>query len=263
MKLRFKHKVVVITGGGSGIGRATALRFAGEGAKVVIADFDPKGGEETVKMIKDKNGEAFFVKTDATKAADVQNMVDQTVKKYGSLDIIFNNAGTEGPIKLLHEITEQEFDKTININLKGVFLCSKYVIPQMIKQGGGVIVNASSESAILGHNLYSIYCASKAGVMLLTKSMSGELARYNIRVNCTCPAPVLTPMLEREAAVLGREKTMTSFKTMTPFGRTAKPEEIASVVAFLASDDASWITGAAINVDGGYTAQGGGGGWSE
>jgi NAD(P)-dependent dehydrogenase (short-subunit alcohol dehydrogenase family) len=260
---RFSGKVAVITGGGSGIGRATAIRFAEEGAKVVIADFHPKGGEETVRLIKNKNGEAYFVKTDVTKADDVKNMVEQTVKRYGSLNIIFNNAGTEGPIKLLHETTEQEFDKTISINVKGVFLCCKHVIPQMIKQGGGVIINAASESAILGHNLYSIYCASKAGVMLITKAMSGEVAQYNIRVNCTCPAPVMTPMAEREAAVLGREKTLASFKAMSPFGRAAKPEEIANVVAFLASDDASWITGAAINVDGGYTAQGGGGGWSE
>jgi len=261
--MRFTGKVAVVTGGGSGIGRATALKFAEEGAKVVIADFDQKGGEETVSLIRNKNGESFFVKTDVTKAGQVQNMVEQTIKKYGSLNIIFNNAGIEGPIKLLHETTEQEFDKTININLKGVFLCSKYVLPQMIKQGGGVIINAASEAGLLGHNLYSAYCASKAGVVLLTKSMSGEYGRYNIRVNCTCPAPILTPMAMREAQVLGKEKTLASFKTMSPFGRAGKPEEVAKVVAFLASDDASWITGAAVNVDGGYYAQGGGGGWTE
>jgi NAD(P)-dependent dehydrogenase (short-subunit alcohol dehydrogenase family) len=260
--LRFSGKVAVITGSASGIGRATALKFGQEGAKVVIADFDQKGGEETVRLIKDSKGEAFFVKVDVTKADEVQNMVERTVKEYGRLDIIFNNAGTEGPIKLLHETTEQEFNKVIDINLKGVFLCSKHVIPQMIKQGGGVIVNASSESAIIGHAQWSIYCASKAGVMLLTKAMAAEYGRRNIRVNCTCPAPVLTPMLEREAIALGKEQTYESFKAMSVFGRSAKPEEIANVVAFLASDDASWITGAAINVDGGWTATAGGG-WTK
>ena len=261
--MRFSGKVAVVTGGGSGIGRATALKFAQEGAKVVIVDFDQKGGEESVSLIRSKNGEAFFVKTDVTKADQVQNMVDQIVNKYGSLNIIFNNAGTEGPMKLLHETTEQEFDKTININLKGVFLCSKYVLPQMIKQGGGVIINAASESGLIGHNQYSAYCASKAGVILLTKCMSGEYGRHSIRVNCTCPAPIMTPMLMREAEYLGKEKSLASFKIMSPFGRAGKPEEIANVVTFLASDEASWITGATINVDGGYAAQGGGGGWTE
>jgi NAD(P)-dependent dehydrogenase (short-subunit alcohol dehydrogenase family) len=261
--LRFSNKVAAITGSGSGIGRATAIRFAREGAKVVVSDIDTAGGEETVKMIQKNGGEAFFINVNVTKASDIENLVQTTVSKYGTLDIIFNNAGYEGPIKILHECSEDDFYRTIDINLKGVFLCSKHVIPQMIKQGGGVIINAASEAGQIGHSLYSIYCAAKAGVILLTKAMSAEYGQYNIRVNCTVPAPVSTPMAAREAEILGKEETEAAFKSMSPFGRAAKPEEIASVVAFLASEDANWITGAAINVDGGYTASGGGGGWTE
>lgn len=260
---RFDGKVTVITGGGSGVGRATALRFAAEGSKVVVADIDPKGGEETINRVKSENGEAFFVKTDVTKADEARNMVEQTVKKYGGINVLFNNAGYEGPIKLTHETTEQEFYKTIDTNVKGVFLCSKYVVPQMIKQGGGVIINAASEAGLIGHSQYSIYCGSKAAVILMTKAMAAEYGKNNIRVNCTCPAPIDTPMLAREIAVIGGEKTKAAFNAMSPFGRIAKPEEVAAVVAFLASEDASWITGAAINVDGGWVGTGGAGGWTE
>ncbi|MGO9645927.1 MAG: SDR family NAD(P)-dependent oxidoreductase [Candidatus Bathyarchaeia archaeon] len=260
---RFDGKVTVITGGGSGVGRATALRFAADGSKVVVADIDTKDGEETINRIKSENGEALFVKTDVTKADEARSMVEQTVKKYGGINVLFNNAGYEGPIKLMHETTEQEFYKTIDTNVKGVFLCSKYAVPQMVKQGGGAIINAASEAGIIGHSQYSIYCASKAAVILMTKAMAAEYGKNNIRVNCTCPAPIDTPMLAREIAIIGGEKTKAAFNAMSPFGRIAKPEEVAAVVAFLASDDASWITGAAINVDGGWVATGGAGGWTE
>jgi len=260
---RFDGKVTVITGGGSGVGRATALRFAADGSKVVVADIDTKDGEETINRIKSENGEALFVKTDVTKADEARSMVEQTVKKYGGINVLFNNAGYEGPIKLMHETTEQEFYKTIDTNVKGVFLCSKYAVPQMVKQGGGAIINAASEAGIIGHSQYSIYCASKAAVILMTKAMAAEYGKNNIRVNCTCPAPIDTPMLAREIAIIGGEKTKAAFNAMSPFGRIAKPEEVAAVVAFLASDDASWITGAAINVDGGWVATCGAGGWTE
>jgi NAD(P)-dependent dehydrogenase (short-subunit alcohol dehydrogenase family) len=258
---RFDGKVTVITGGASGVGRATALMFADNGAKVVVGDIDTKGGEETITRIKKEKGEGFFVKTDVTKADEAKNMVERSVKEYGGINVLFNNAGFEGPIKLTHETTEEEFYKVIDINVKGVFLCSKYALPHMVKQGGGVIVNAASEAGIFGHGQYSIYCASKAAVILMTKAMAAEYGKNNIRVNCTCPAPIDTPMLAREIAIIGGDTTKTKaiFNAMSPFGRIAKPEEIAAVVTFLASDDAAWITGAAINVDGGYVGTGGAG----
>jgi len=260
---RFDGKVAVITGGSSGIGRATSLRFAVEGAKVVVADIDPKGGEETINRIRNENGEAFFVKTDVTRTDEVRSMIEGTVQQYGGVDVLFNNAGYEGPIKLMHETTEQEFYKTIDTNIKGVFLCSKYAVPQMMKRGGGAIINAASEAGIIGHSQYSIYCASKAAVILLTKAMAAEYGKNRIRVNCTCPAPVDTPMLAREIKTIGGEATKAAFNAMSPFARIAKPEEVAAVVAFLASDDASWITGTAINVDGGWIGTGGAGGWTD
>jgi NAD(P)-dependent dehydrogenase (short-subunit alcohol dehydrogenase family) len=259
---RFEGKVTVVTGGGSGIGRATALRFAAEGSKVVVADVNEQGGKETVTQIRNGNGETFFVRTDVCVADQARNMVEETVKRYGSLNVLFNNAGYEGPIKLLHETTELEFYKTFDTNVKGVFLCSKYAVLQMMKQGGGVIINAASEAGLIGHSQYSVYCASKAAVILLTKAMAAEYGKNGIRVNCTCPAPVDTPMLAREIATIGGDATKTAFNAMSPFGRIARPEEVANVVAFLASDDASWITGAAINVDGGWIGTGGAGGWT-
>jgi len=198
-----KDKVALITGGSSGIGRATAILFSREGAKVVVADINESEAHKTVRLIKDESGEAIVVKADVTKASDAEKMMKVAVQEYNKLDILVNNAG----VCLIHSITdttEEEWDRTIDINLKGVFLCSKYAIPEMKKQGGGGIINMGSEAGLRGHPDYSAYCASKGGVIALTKAMAVECAPYNIRVNCICPAAVETPMLGREIAVLGK-----------------------------------------------------------
>lgn len=251
MKLR--DKVAVITGAGSGIGRATALLFAAEGAKVVVADYSVEGGKETVKLIKEKGGEAIFVATDVSKVADVQKMIKTAIDKYGRLDILYNNAGIEGPLGPTENVSEADWDRVLSVNLKGVFLGSKYAIPQMLKQGGGVIINTASIAGLVGVANMPAYCASKGGIVLLTKTMALEYVKKNIRVNCICPGAVKTPMLDRftgsqpEAEKLIRESE--------PMGRWSEPEEIAQAALYLASDQSSFVTGTALVVDGGWTAQ--------
>lgn len=246
----------LITGAGSGIGRATAILFAKEGAKIVVADINEEGANETVRLIKVNGGEAIAVKTDVTKENDIERMVKISVQKYGKIDILFNNAGVS-LIGNLIDTTEEEWDRTININLKGIFLCSKHIIPEMMKQGGGTIVNAGSEAGIVGHANYTVYCASKGGVIELTRAMAVELAPHNIRVNCTCPGWILTPMAEREFPKFypgkSREEAIQSIAKSTPMGRIGKPEDVARAVLFLASDEASYVTGAALRIDGGLT----------
>jgi NAD(P)-dependent dehydrogenase (short-subunit alcohol dehydrogenase family) len=255
-----KDKVAIITGGGGGVGRATALAFSREGCIIVAADVEMDKAQETINLITRERGKGLAIKVDVTDASSVKEMIRKTIEEYARIDILFNNAGIEGPIKELVDTSIEEWDKTIDVNLKGVFLCSKYAIPEMIKQGGGVIINTGSEAGIIGHPRYTAYCASKAGVINLTKAMAVELGRYNIRVNCICPGPIDTPMLKREIEILARirkqppEEVARSFEMMSPLGRMAKPEEIAQVVVFLASDKASWINGAVIPIDGGYLA---------
>lgn len=229
--------------------------FAKEKAKVVVVCRTAKNGEETVKTIKDSGGEAMFVQANVSKASEVEHMVEETIKKYGKIDVLFNNAGTQTPNTSVTEVTEEEWDRVINTNLKGVFLCSKYTIPHMIENGRGSIINVSSDLGLVADKGYAAYCASKGGVIMLTKSMAIDYASYNIRVNCLCPANISTPQFDYCIAAFDNPEERRKKLTQTiPLGRVGKPEEIANVVLFLASDLSSYITGATIVVDGGRTA---------
>jgi NAD(P)-dependent dehydrogenase (short-subunit alcohol dehydrogenase family) len=251
--MRLKGKVAIITGAGSGLGRAAALLFAREGAKVVVAANREKDGEQTVKLIREGGGDAILARVDVTKAIDVEKAVKAAVDKYGKLDIMFNNAGTPGPGKMIADITEEEWNQVISVNLTGVFIGTKYAIPEMLKTGGGVIINTSSVAAISPRRYAGAYAAAKAGVIQLTRITALEYARKNIRANCILPGPIDTPFFTKVAG--GDPEKIAIFKEMVrnevPMGRFAQPEEIARVALFLASDDASYITGAAFTADGG------------
>jgi NAD(P)-dependent dehydrogenase (short-subunit alcohol dehydrogenase family) len=250
---RLEGKVALITGGGSGIGREISTLFAAEGAKVMIADYVVGGGEETKNRIKKSGGEANFVKADVSKTADVKNAIQATVDTYGKLDILINNAGVMQKMAPVHETSEDEWERVININLKGVFLGMKYAIPVMLKGGGGVIVNAASVAGLVGFGNSIAYCASKGGVVQLTKVAALDYATQNIRVNCVCPGVIWTPMVQ---AITGDNKqVIAQFTGMEPVGRMGQPEEVARAYLFLASDDASFITGVALPVDGAFVAQ--------
>jgi NAD(P)-dependent dehydrogenase (short-subunit alcohol dehydrogenase family) len=251
--MRLQGKVAIITGAGSGIGRATALLFAREGARVVVADYAAEGGEETVRLIKEAGGEATFVKVDVSKAADAQKMVQAAIDSYGKLDILYNNAGIEGPWAPTEDVAEEDWDRVLSINLKGVFLGSKYAIPEMLKQGGGVIINTASVAGLIAVTNMPAYCASKGGVVLLTKAMALENAAKRIRINCICPGAIRTPMFGR--LTLDKVATEKAFCDGHPIGRCGTPEEIAYPALYLASDESSFITGTALVVDGGWTAQ--------
>jgi len=253
--MRLKDKVALITGAGSGIGRATAILFAKEGAKVVVVCRTSSTGEETVKIIRNYGGEAVFVRGDVSNAYDAEKMIISATDKYGKLDILFNNAGInlKAPIT---EIEENEWDQIVNINLKGVFLGCKYAIPIMVKHGGGVIINTASVFGFVGAPNYSAYCASKGGVIALTKALALELAPYNIRVNCICPGITETPMVQKIWMASGKpDKVRESRIKMHPLGRLGKPDDVAYAALYLASDESSFVTGSAIFVDGGYAAQ--------
>ena len=248
------EKIALVTGAGSGIGRATSLVLAREGATVVVSDINADGGEETVSAIKDMVGDGMFVHADVSRAAEVEAMVGAVVKAYGRLDIAYNNAGIEGHIGgRLHEYPEDTWDRLIDINVKGVWLCLKYEIPQMLKQGGGAIVNTASAAGLVGSRQLSAYVASKHAVVGLTKAAALEYATDGIRVNAVCPGIIDTPMMDR--LVAGREDYAAGIPTRQPIGRKGTPEEIAEAVAWLCSDAASLVTGLAMSVDGGFTAQ--------
>jgi meso-butanediol dehydrogenase/(S,S)-butanediol dehydrogenase/diacetyl reductase len=242
-------KVALITGAGSGIGRATALLFVKEGAKVVVVDYVPEGGEETVKMIREAGGEAIFIDADVSKVADVERMIKTTVDKYGRIDILYNNAGIMGAYAFTADTPEEKWDTIVNINLKGVFLGSKYAIPVMLNQGGGVIINTASTAGMLGLPGLPAYCASKAGVIQLTKTIALEYADQNIRINCICPGGILTPMSRPPDAA---DAVQPPFRQPQPMRRFGEPEEVARAALYLASDDSSYVTGAALVVDGGW-----------
>lgn len=246
-------KVAVVTGAGSGIGRAVALAFAGRGAKVVVADVKVDGGGETVTMIEDVGGDTTFVKADVSSATDVQALVNKTVETYGSLDYAFNNAGiTLETRDRLHEVAEDEWDLVMDINLKGVWHCMRYEIAQMLKQGGGAIVNTASIAGLRGTRLGSAYSASKHGVIGLTRSAALEYAKDGIRVNAICPSFVRTAML---AGLVSRDPERGAhIQSLIPVGRLAEPQEIAETVVWLCSDAASYVTGHDMLVDGGYMA---------
>lgn len=233
--MRLDGKVLLVTGGGAGIGRAIALRFAQEGAKVTVSDLNRASGEATVKMINAAGGESTLVVADVSKATDAEKMVKATVESYGKLDILVNNAGIYLN-KPLTEVSEQEWDRLMSVNVKGAFLCSKYAIPEMAARGGGVIINLSSRAGLAGAALATTYCASKGAVLLLSKAMSVELKTLNIRVNALCPALVDTDM--------GRQliKARSAAGASIP-DKPGKPEDVANAALFLASDEAAFITG--------------------
>jgi NAD(P)-dependent dehydrogenase (short-subunit alcohol dehydrogenase family) len=248
---RFTNKVALVTGGSSGLGRVTAGLFAAEGAKVVLTDVND--ASEALSEIKRAGGEAIFVKANVAKSADVKNMVKVAVDTFGKLDILYNNAATWVEQPLLADIAEEDFDKVMNVNAKGVFLGMKYGIQQMLAQGGGVIVNCGSINCFVSEVMSSDYAATKAAVLSLTRSGALEYAKKNIRVNCVCPGPMLTPMVRAAAAKANQTIDEFSKQWNIPMGRIADPAEVARAVLFLASDDASFITGTSILVDGGYT----------
>ena len=240
-------KVALITGAGSGIGRATALLFAKEEARISVADCVPAGGQETVKMIQKAGSDAVFIEADISQAADVERMVKTTVNTYGQIDILFNNAGVGQTGVPMLATTEEEWDRVLNINLKGVFLCSKYAIPVMLDRGGGVIINIASITGLVGLPGNPAYGVSKAGVIQLTKMMAAEYGRQNIRVNCICPGAIQTPMTESVSL------PMDAYIQIQFLKRTGQPEDIARAALYLASDDSSFVTGVALVVDGGWT----------
>lgn len=249
-----KDKVALVTGAGSGIGRASALAFSKEGAKVAVADIDAAGGETTVDLIKNAGGEAIFIMADVTQAAEVETMVNKVIQLYGALNCAFNNAGIEGtPLVATADLTEETWDSVIDINLKGVWLCLKYEIPQMLKQGNGAIVNSSSVAGLQGSRFGgAAYGASKFGIIGLTKTAALEYASQGIRINAVCPGVISTPMLERlEKADPQISKKLNAAH---PIGRMGRPEEIAEAVTWLCSDKAAFVTGHAMAIDGGFVS---------
>lgn len=247
------EKVALVTGAGSGIGRATALLFAKEGAKVMVADIMVESGEETVKMIKEAGGEAAFIKADVSQESEVQMMVAKTVETYGKLDCAVNNAGIDGDSALTTECTKENWDRVIGINLTGVFLGLKYQIPQMQKQSGGAIVNIASTMGVVAHQNVPAYVASKHGVVGLTKSTALGYVTENIRVNAVCPGNTRTAILDHVMKEM--PEIYEALMAATPIGRLAEPEEIANAIVWLCSDAASYTTGHAMVVDGCYSIQ--------
>ena len=251
---RLEGKVAVITGASSGIGQATAPLFAREGAKVLLVDIDEEGGQRTLNTIREAGGEASFFRADVSKTLEVQAMVLEAVRLYGRLDCAFNNAGIDGPVLPITAYPEEEWDRVIAVNLKGVWLCMKYEVEQMLKQGGGVIVNTSSQLGLVGvEQPLSGYAASKHGVVGLTRQVAMECARQNIRVNAVCPGTVATPMLNQ---LMASNPEIAAFaRASTPTGRIAEPDQIGQAALWLCSEESSYVNGQAIAIDAGATAR--------
>ena len=247
-------KVALITGGASGIGRATALLFAHEGAAVSVVDLDQVGGRAVAHEIVNEGGQAIFVPCDVSQAADCQRAVQQTVEEFGGLDILFNNAGIIRRASVL-ETSEEEWDQVMAINVKSIFLLSKYAIPVMAQAGSGVIINTASGWGLVGGRKAAAYCASKGAVILLTKAMTLDHGAQNIRVNCICPGDTDTPMLRHEARQLGEsDERFLAEAAQRPLQRIGQPEDIAQAALYLASDASSFVTGTTLVVDGGGLA---------
>jgi len=252
--MRLADRVALITGGTSGIGEATALLFAAEGATVAVTGRNEKRGAAVSERIAAAGGESIFLQADVSRAADCRRAVDETLRAFGRIDILFNNAGVFYPQTAI-ECSERQWDEQIDVNLKGTFLMSKFTLPTMIAQGSGVIINNASGWGIVGGDHAVAYCASKGGVVLMTKAMALDHGRKGIRVNCVCPGDVETPMLPADAKMRGLKwEDYIAGCANRPLGRVGTVEEIAKAVLFLASDDSSFMTGAALVVDGGGTA---------
>jgi len=250
-------KVALVTGSGAGIGRAAALKFAEEGAKVIVSDVDTVGGNETVVLVQQKGGDATFTRADVAKAADVEALIAKAVDRYGRLDCACNNAGIEGKIVPLVEQSEDNFDRVMSVNAKGTFLCLKYEIEHMLKNGGGAIVNLSSVAGLIGFPGLSPYVASKHAINGMTKNAALEYAKHGIRVNSICPGGIETRMLDSlvTQATAGKLSTREMMEPLHPIGRIGRPSEVAELIVWLCSPRASFVTGANIPIDGGYVAQ--------
>jgi NAD(P)-dependent dehydrogenase (short-subunit alcohol dehydrogenase family) len=255
-EMRLNNKVAIITGAGSGIGAATAVMFGKEGARVVVADIEQKKGMDMVDLIRSENGEAIFIHVDVSRADNIEKMVKSTIETYGKLDILVNNVGIYLQANVV-DTSEKDWDRIMDVNLRGVFLCCKYSIPEMIKGGkGGVIVNVSSEAGIVGIKNQVAYNVSKSGIIALTKSMAVDFAAQNVRVNCVCPGTTETALVkEALSKASDPEKARRELEIVRPANRLGRPEEIASGILYLASDESSYATGTILSIDGGYTAQ--------
>ena len=252
--MRLKDKVALITGGTSGIGTATAIRFAKEGAAVAITGRNVERGEQIVRDITANGGDAIFIQSDVRLAGDCRSAVDRTLERFGKIDVLFNNAGVFHP-KTIPDCTEEEWDETIDSSLKGAFLMSKYTLPSMIKQGSGSIIHTSSGWGILGGDKAAAYCAAKGGLVVMAKAMAIDHGRDGIRVNCVCPGDVVTPMLHDDAEKRGMTwEDYAAGGANRPLGRIGTVDEIADAVLFLASDESSFVTGESLVVDGGGVA---------
>jgi NAD(P)-dependent dehydrogenase (short-subunit alcohol dehydrogenase family) len=251
--IRFQGKVVLITGAGVGIGRAAAVRFAKEGAKVAVNSLTPANGAETLRLVKLAGGEGIYIQGDVSRETDARRMVVETVKAFGRIDVLVNNAGIVFPGRV-DNTSEEDWDRTMAVNLKGAFLVSKCVIPEMRKNGGGVIVHNASVAAVKGVKDRAAYTASKGGLWALTKAMAADYIGEKIRVNCVCPGTTYTPSLERRIqAFADPEKARVDFVARQPMGRLGTDEEIAAAILFAASDEAAFLNGATIAIDGGMT----------
>lgn len=253
---RLSNKICIVTGGAMGIGKAAALALAREGGTVVVADIDDMGGQATVEEIQLAGGEAFFHHTDVVRSSDVEALVAETVRRYGKLNVLLNNVGVAIPGKA-HEMSEEDWNRVINVNLTGVWRGMKYAIPAMLEAGGGSIVNISSAQSLLGFTGWSGYAASKGGINALTQQAAFDYARDGIRVNAIAPGTIMTPMNEklmRESP--DSQQMMDNWASIHPLGRVGQPDEVAEAVVFLASDESSFITGVVLRVDGGMVIRG-------
>lgn len=251
MEKIFENKVALVTGGAFGIGRATAIAYAKRGAKVVVADF--LENKETIELISAIGGTAIFVKCDVSKEMEVKRLIEKTITAFGRLDFAYNNAGVEGDSASTVDCSEENWEKTIGVNLKGIWICMKYEIPEIIKAGKGAIINCASVAGLVGFVGLPAYTASKHGVIGLTKTAALEYGKLNVRVNAVCPGVIKTPMLDR---VTGKKKEVEKqYQSLEPIGRLGEPEEVAEAVIWLSSDASSFVIGQALGVDGGWTAQ--------
>ncbi|GAB2724452.1 SDR family NAD(P)-dependent oxidoreductase [Paenibacillus thermoaerophilus] len=251
--MNFSNKAVLVTGAGAGIGRATAVLFAEKGAKVAVNALTPNRGAETLELVRKAGAEGIFVQGDVSVAADAERIVRETVDAFGRIDILVNNAGIVLPGRV-DNMSEEDFDRTMRVNVKGTFLISKYAVRQMKKQGGGVIVNNASVAALKGHTDRSAYSASKGAIVSLTKAMAADYVKDNIRVNCVCPGTTYTPAIEDKIRTADDPEAMSAaFVARQPMGRLGKAEEIAYAILFACCDEAAYMNGSIIPIDGGMT----------